>query len=75
MSQQTSFLALGCLTKMTRADKFLDEMNQVVPWAELVALVAPHYPKASEGAGRPATSLELPLRLQCLQLWYNTNVL
>lgn len=73
MSQQTSFLALGCLTKLTRADKFLDEMNHVVPWAELVALVAPHYPKSSEGAGRPVTSLELLLRLQCLQLWYNLS--
>ena len=73
MNRQTSFLALGCLTKMTRADKFLDEMNHVVPWAELVAIVAPHYHSGNEGAGRPATSLELLLRLQCLQLWYNLS--
>ncbi len=35
MMQQVTFLSLGCLTKRTRADAFLDEMNWVVPWAEL----------------------------------------
>ena len=38
MNQQTSFLSLGCLTKRTRADQFLDEMNRVVPWSELAAV-------------------------------------
>lgn len=72
MSEQTSFLALGCLTKLTRADRFLDEMNRVVPWTELEGLIAPHY-RQGEGAGRPATPLGLLLRLHCLQLWYNLS--
>src|SRR6266516_211416 len=72
MNDQTTFLSLGCLTKLTRADKFLDEMNRVVPWAKLVEIVAPYY-RVQEGPGRPATSLELLLRLQCLQLWYNLS--
>ena len=71
MSQQASFLSLGCLTKLTRADRFLDEMNRVVPWAELVAVVAPHYAPAS--TGRKPTDLTLLLRLHCLQLWYNLS--
>src|SRR5436190_21520880 len=72
MSQQTSFLGLGCMTKMTRADRFLDEMNRVVPWAELEAVVAPHYGQ-KEATGRPATPLRLLLKLHCLQLWYNLS--
>ncbi|MBI2814290.1 MAG: hypothetical protein HYX71_08405 [Opitutae bacterium] len=46
LSQQATFLSLGCLTKRTRADRFLDEMSRVVPWAELAAMVAPHYQPA-----------------------------
>jgi len=65
MSQQTSFLSLGCTTKLTRADRFLEEMNQVVPWVELVAIVAPHWGGAHTGS-KP-TDVELLLRLHCLQ--------
>jgi IS5 family transposase len=71
MSQQTSFLSLGCMTKLTRADRFLDEMNRVVPWAELVGVVAPHWGGAE--TGRKPTDVELLLRLHCLQLWYNLS--
>lgn len=71
MSHQTTFLSLGCLTKRTRADHFLDEMSRVVPWAELAAVVGPHYQPA--GTGRPLTEVELLLRLHCLQLWYNLS--
>ena len=71
MSQQTTFLSLGCLTKRTRADRFLDEMNRVVPWATLAGIVAPHYQPAA--VGRPLTEIALLLRLHCLQLWYNLS--
>jgi transposase, IS5 family len=71
MSQQTTFLSLGCLTKRTRADRFLDEMNRVVPWSELAAVIAPHYQPAATGRG--LTEAELLLRLHCLQLWYNLS--
>jgi len=59
--------------KPTRREKFLAEMNQVVPWAELVALIEPHYPKASSAGGRPAVGLERMLRIHCLQLWFNLS--
>ncbi len=71
MSQQTTFLSLGCLTKRTRADRFLDEMNRVVPWVALAEVVAPHYQSAD--TGRPLTEIALLLRLHCLQLWYNLS--
>jgi IS5 family transposase len=38
--------------KPTRRERFLDEMNRVVPWADLVAVIEPVYPKA-DGPGRP----------------------
>lgn len=59
------------MTKLTRADRFLDEMNRVVPWAELVELIAPHWGRAT--TGRKPTDIELLLRLHCLQLWYNLS--
>jgi hypothetical protein len=34
--------------KPARRDVFLAEMDQVVPWAELCAVIAPHYPKGPE---------------------------
>ena len=58
------------MTKRTRADRLLDKMSGVVPWAGLAEIVAPHYQSA--GVGRPLTEITLLLRLHCLQLWYNT---
>ena len=37
-------------TKKTRREAFLEEMEQVVPWRELCALIEPHYPKTGERA-------------------------
>ena len=52
--------------KPTRREQFLNEMNRVVPWTELVAVIEPIYPKA-EGPGRPPVGVERMLRLHCLQ--------
>lgn len=54
--------------KTTRRDKFLAEMNQVVPWAPLVELVRPHYPSGRRG--RPPMGIEKMLRVYFLQQWY-----
>ena len=35
------------LPKKTRKEAFLDEVNQVVPWAALVALIQPHARRVS----------------------------
>ena len=58
--------------KPTRRDVFLAEMDQVVPWSELCAVVAPYYPKDPEpdAAGRRPVGLERMLRIHFLQQWY-----
>jgi IS5 family transposase len=35
--------------KQTRHERFLNEMDQVVPWKGLVTLIEPHYPKGEGG--------------------------
>jgi IS5 family transposase len=54
--------------KQTRRERFLVEMDQVVPWKGLIALIEPHYPKG-EG-GRPAYPLMAILRVHLMQNWF-----
>ena len=56
--------------KVTRREQFLAEMEAVVPWTRLLALIAPHYPKAGPKGGRPPMPLETMLRVYFLQNWY-----
>jgi IS5 family transposase len=56
--------------KVTRREQFLSEMEAVVPWGRLVALIAPHYPKAGSKGGRHPMPLETMLRVYFLQNWY-----
>jgi IS5 family transposase len=58
-------------TKKTRRQIFLEEMERVVPWRELCALVEPHYPKP--GNGRPPVGVERMLRIYFLQQWFNLS--
>jgi hypothetical protein len=58
-------------TRKTRRAIFLEEMEQVVPWRELCALVAPHYPKP--GNGRPPVGVERMLRIYFLPLWFKLS--
>jgi IS5 family transposase len=58
-------------TKRTRRAIFLQEMEQVVPWAKLCALIEPHYPKP--GNGRRPKELEQMLRIYFLQQWFNLS--
>src|ERR1700751_384441 len=57
--------------KKTRRGDFLEEMEQVGPWAKLCALIEPHYPKA--GNGRPPVGVERMLRIYFLQQWFNLS--
>lgn len=58
-------------TKKTRRAAFLEEMDQVVPWRELCALIQPNYPKA--GNGRRPKELEQMLRIYFVQQWFNLS--
>ena len=72
MKQRTfADLEYDAKKKRTRREKFLDEMNQVVPWARWLALIEPHYPKA--GLGRRPMPLERMLRIYLLQQWFNLS--
>jgi IS5 family transposase len=58
-------------TKKTRRAMFLEEMEQVVPWEKLRALIEPHYP--TPGNGRRSKELEQMLRIYFLQQWFNLS--
>ena len=60
-------------TKRTRKREFLDEMNLVVPWAELVALISPHAPQPRAKGGRPPFGVQTVLRIHFLQQWFNLS--
>lgn len=49
--------------KVTLREQFLAEMEAVVPWGRLLALIAPHYPKVGPKGGRPPMPLETMLRV------------
>ncbi len=58
-------------SKTTRREKFLTEMDGIVPWGDLCALIWPVYPKA--GDGRPPKELEMMLRIYFVQQWFNLS--
>ncbi len=71
MSGQMTFAeeqALSRRRKLAKRERFLNEMDAVVPWARLVALIEPHYPHG--GSGRKPMPLERMLRIHFLQQWY-----
>jgi IS5 family transposase len=72
MKQQT-LTGFEKFAKMTRRAQFLSEMDRVVPWREMAAVVEPVYPKVSEQGGRPPWPLERMLRVYFLQLWFNLS--
>ena len=73
MKEQTTFASLAWAgkKKQTKREKFLSEMDRVVPWEELLALIEPHYPKA--GNGRRPMPLERMVRLYFVQQWYGLS--
>src|SRR5574338_678265 len=71
--KQTTFasIAWNAKGKTTRRERFLSEMDQVIPWSRLLALIEPHYPKGS--GGRPVMPLERMLRIYFMQQWFNLS--
>jgi transposase, IS5 family len=57
--------------KITKREKFLSEMDQVIPWSRLIEAIKPHYPEA--GNGRPPMGVAKMLRIYFLQQWYNLS--
>jgi len=71
--QQQTLAGLEKYGKTTRRVQFLAEMERVLPWAALCAVIEPVYPQLSELGGRPPIALERMLRIYFLQLWFNLS--
>jgi transposase, IS5 family len=73
MSEQKTFagLAWSQKGKVTRRERFLSEMDEVIPWKRLIEVIEPHYPKA--GQGRQPLGLEKMLRVYFLQQWFDLS--
>jgi hypothetical protein len=67
MQTQMSFAELEYISKkkLTRRERFLAQIEAATPWAQLVAVIKPHYPKGNRG--RPPIGLERMLRMYIAQ--------
>ena len=70
MTHQPSFAhaEFAAKKKVTRREKFLARMEEVIPWKQLLAVIEPFYPQGKRG--RPPIGLERMLRVYFLQQWY-----
>jgi IS5 family transposase len=70
MTHQPSFsqAEFAAKKKVTRREQFLARMEEIIPWARLLAVIEPFYPKGERG--RPPVGLERMLRMYFLQQWY-----
>jgi IS5 family transposase len=71
--KQTTFasVAYDRKGKVTRRERFLSEMDQVIPWSRILSLIEPHYPKA--GQGTQPMPMERMLRIYFMQQWFNLS--
>ena len=72
MRQKTFSSGFEKHSKKTRKERFLEEMDQVIPWKKLSEALAPYYPNP-QGAGRRPVGLERMLRVYFMQHWYNLS--
>jgi IS5 family transposase len=73
MERQRTFASVAWARKgkVTRRERFLAEMDAVIPWADVLQVIEPHYPKA--GNGRQPLGLEKMLRIYFVQQWFNLS--
>jgi IS5 family transposase len=72
MTKQCGFAGLEYSQKkrLTRREEFLNEMEAVIPWSRLIALIEPHYPKSGK-QGRQPKGLGIMFRIHCMQNWFS----
>lgn len=68
---QNSFLALGQRKKQLKCEKFLHEMNEVIPWQKFIENISPFY--TEKELGRKKTDVKMLLKIYFLQQWYNLS--
>jgi transposase, IS5 family len=71
--EQMTFASTGFerFSRPTKRAAFLAEMDAIVPWKRLCALIEAHYPSGE--LGRPPIPLERMLRIYFLQQWFNLS--
>ena len=69
--QHISLSESGFERKCKRKREFLDEMNLLVPWSEVVVLIARQAPVPGAKSGRPSFAVATMLRIHCRQHWLN----
>lgn len=57
--------------KITKREQFLDCMDEIIPWDEIVEMVEPYYFKNT--VGRKARGIETMFRMYLLQTWYSLS--
>ena len=70
-SMKQATLNLDLNLKKTRKQVFLEQMEQVVPWSDLITLIAPYYPEGKNG--RPPFPLMTMLRTHFMQQWFTLS--
>ena len=68
---QNSFLVLAQRKKKLKCERFLEEMNKVIPWKDFIEEINPFY-KEKE-LGRKKTNLKILLKIYFLQQWNNLS--
>jgi IS5 family transposase len=59
--------------KRTKRERFLAQMEAVVPWKALIDLIEPQYLKVGSKRGRPAYPFEIMLRIHLMQQWFDIS--
>ncbi len=72
MTYQASFADLEYSVKkrLTRRERFLNEMEKTVPWNDLLAVIEPYYPTSGR-RGRQPMPLSAMFRIHCMQNWFS----
>lgn len=70
MSAQASFLSIAH-NKQLRREKFLNDMNAIIPWDDLLAVIEPHY--TQKETGRKRKELKMMLKIHFLQQWFDLS--
>ncbi|WP_143780695.1 transposase, partial [Ornithinimicrobium sp. CNJ-824] len=76
VDEQPSFtdIEYGNRRRVSRREKFLDMMDQTVPWDRWVAVIEPHYYQDRAGKrGRKPVPIETMLRMYLLQVWFSLS--
>ena len=66
---QLSFASLAQKKKTIKTETFLNEMDQVIPWNEIINIIQSNYYDGK--SGRKPMKLELMIRIYFLQQWFN----